>query len=116
MANWIDARCPNCGCTDEIDVAATIWVRLTRDGSDADASEYGSDHEYGDDSTAVCYACDHSAIFSDFLRPPTLLEALQQALTALNTAPRFRVPSLETNSYKIAAICDAAIKEHAKQS
>ena len=40
-----------------------------------------------------------------------MLEALDQALTALNTAPRFAVPSLDTNSYKIAALCEAAIRE-----
>jgi hypothetical protein len=40
---------------------------------------------------------------------PELLEALQQAVTALNTAPRFNVPGLGTDSYEIAAICDRAI-------
>jgi hypothetical protein len=38
-----------------------------------------------------------------------LLEALEQAVVALNTTPRFKVPSLDTNSYEIAAICDRAI-------
>ncbi len=40
---------------------------------------------------------------------PVLLEACEQALTALNTAPRFRVPALDTgtekmDSYKIASL------------
>jgi hypothetical protein len=39
-----------------------------------------------------------------------LLAVLQQASAALDTAPRFRVPSLGTDSYRIAALCDAAIK------
>jgi hypothetical protein len=38
-----------------------------------------------------------------------LLEALEQALQALNTAPRFRIPHLDTDSYEIAAACDRAI-------
>jgi hypothetical protein len=38
-----------------------------------------------------------------------LLAVLQKALAALNTAPRFKVPSLETDSYRIAALCDAVI-------
>lgn len=38
-----------------------------------------------------------------------LLEALKQARTALNTAPRFAVPSLDTDSYRIATICERAI-------
>jgi hypothetical protein len=38
-----------------------------------------------------------------------LLAALQHAATALNTAPRFKVPSLDTDSYAIAAVCDRAI-------
>jgi hypothetical protein len=38
-----------------------------------------------------------------------LLAALQQAVTALKTAPRFKVRSLDTDSYAIAAACDRAI-------
>ena len=38
-----------------------------------------------------------------------LLAALTRALAALNTAPRFRVASLDTDSYAIAAECDKAI-------
>jgi hypothetical protein len=40
---------------------------------------------------------------------PDLLAALTQAVAALNTAPRFSVPCLGTDSYAIAAICDRAI-------
>ena len=40
---------------------------------------------------------------------PELLAALDQAVKALNTAPRFHVPVLGTDSYKIAALCDRAI-------
>lgn len=39
-----------------------------------------------------------------------LLEALEQALVALNIAPRFSVPILGVaDSYAVAAICEAAI-------
>ena len=40
---------------------------------------------------------------------PLLLAALEQAVQALNTAPRFRVPHLDTDSYAIASICGRAI-------
>ena len=40
---------------------------------------------------------------------PDLLAALEQAVTALNRVPLFRVPSLDTDSYAIAATCDRAI-------
>ena len=40
-----------------------------------------------------------------------LLAALKQAITALNTAPRFAVPSLDTTSYEIAAQCDRVIAQ-----
>ncbi len=40
---------------------------------------------------------------------PDLLDALEQAVAALNEAPRFAVLGLDTDSYKIAAICDKAI-------
>jgi len=41
--------------------------------------------------------------------PADLLAALKLAQQALNTAPRFAVPSVNTDSYKIAAIVDNAI-------
>lgn len=38
-----------------------------------------------------------------------LLDALEEAVAALNQAPRFAVPGLDTDSYRIASICDKAI-------
>jgi hypothetical protein len=38
-----------------------------------------------------------------------LRETLALAVTALNTAPRFPVPSLDSDSYKIASLCDTAL-------
>jgi len=42
---------------------------------------------------------------------PKRLAALLQAIVALNTAPRFRVPGLgdKMDSYDVAALCDRAI-------
>jgi hypothetical protein len=40
-----------------------------------------------------------------------LLDALEQAVQALNTAPRFSVPHLDTDSYRIAIVCDHAIRK-----
>jgi hypothetical protein len=43
------------------------------------------------------------------LAAPDLFDALEKALTALNTAPCFKVPKLDTDSYAIAAACGRAI-------
>ena len=43
------------------------------------------------------------------LAAPDLLRALGKALAALNTATRFAVPSLGSDSYTIAAECERAI-------
>jgi hypothetical protein len=40
-----------------------------------------------------------------------LLLALTKALAALNAAPRFPVPSLNTDSYAIASICERAVAQ-----
>ncbi len=92
MANFLGYECPKCTSMDEIEVAGTIWLRLTADGTDADLADNHHDHEYQSDSQAVCQACGFQGKFGEFEPPkqdPDLLEALQQALTALNTAPRF---------------------------
>lgn len=41
---------------------------------------------------------------------PEMLTALKLAQQALNTAPKFKVPSANTDSYKIASAVDAAVK------
>jgi hypothetical protein len=38
-----------------------------------------------------------------------LLRSLERALVALNTAPRFRIPKLQSDSYAIAAECGKTI-------
>lgn len=65
MSNFLDAKCPKCGRTDQIDVAATVWLRLVDDGTDADLAEDG-DHEYSPESMANCEACGHSGELQTF--------------------------------------------------
>lgn len=43
------------------------------------------------------------------LAASSLFEALERALTALDTAPRFDVPALDCDSYAVAAECQQAI-------
>lgn len=58
-------RCSECGDSDQLDVAATLWIRLTRNGSDADASFDGS-HEWDDKSEIICNACNHTGTVGEF--------------------------------------------------
>jgi hypothetical protein len=44
------------------------------------------------------------------LAAPLLFEALRKATHALNTAPRFKVEVLDSDSYAIVAECDRAIR------
>lgn len=62
--NW-NMRCPVCGADDEIDIAATVNVRLCPDGTDVFAAANG-DHEWTDDSAASCTACGHHGKVRDF--------------------------------------------------
>ena len=57
--------CPNCGDCLRIDVAATVFVRLCRDGTDVFAAANG-DHEWTDHSGAKCCACGFGGNVSDF--------------------------------------------------
>ena len=65
MTNCFDLRCPKCGGTGHIDISASIWVRVTHDGTDPDLSKDGT-HEWGDDSPACCAACGHSGKVADY--------------------------------------------------
>ena len=65
MANAFDHVCPKCGDADHIDVAATIWLRLTEDGTDSEGAENG-DHEFTPDSLAVCQACEFTGKLGEF--------------------------------------------------
>ena len=65
MSNTFEMRCPKCGCEDQIDVQAAIRVRLTSDGTDADAAADGC-HHWTDDSSATCAACDYTGTVKEF--------------------------------------------------
>ena len=77
MTNFLDIHCPQCQRADRIDIAATLWVRLLADGTDADESRDGS-HEYDPRSTATCAACGYSGRLSSF--PDDLPEELTTAI------------------------------------
>jgi hypothetical protein len=65
MTNCFDLRCPKCGNSEEIDISAPVWARITNDGTDTDLSVNGG-HEWDDDSPARCAACCHSGKVGDF--------------------------------------------------
>ena len=65
LGNAHGLRCPECGKGDEIDIAATVWVRLCPDGSDVTQAANG-DHEWSNNSGAVCQACGHSGNAAEF--------------------------------------------------
>lgn len=54
--NQFGMACPKCGRGDALDVAARVWVRLTLDGTDADAA-LEHDHDWDNESACRCAAC-----------------------------------------------------------
>lgn len=80
-----DYHCPKCEEHTSIDILAEVWVRLTEEGTDADASGDGS-HIWGEDNRARCCDCDYQGFVRDFQRQTeghsaevtaALLEALE---------------------------------------
>ena len=67
MTNCLNLRCPVCGKSGEIDVRASIWARVTKDGTDADLS-HDRTHEWGDNSPVRCANCTCSGKVTDFRR------------------------------------------------
>jgi hypothetical protein len=65
MSNFLDIRCPKCRATDQIDIAATVWLRVMEDGTDADQSADGN-HEFEPTSPATCNACGFAGQVRDF--------------------------------------------------
>ncbi len=63
--NAFGMKCQKCGASDEIDVAAKVWIRLCPDGTDVTAAASG-DHEWDDDSNAVCVTCGHHGTVASF--------------------------------------------------
>jgi hypothetical protein len=58
-------KCPQCGASDCIDVAATVWVRLCRDGTDMFEAANG-DQEWTDNNAAYCGTCGHGGTVASF--------------------------------------------------
>lgn len=54
--NEFGMACPKCRHTDELDVTATIWVRLLHEG-DAPFLAFNTDQHWGDDSACRCNHC-----------------------------------------------------------
>ncbi|MGH9808302.1 MAG: hypothetical protein ACRD9W_13765 [Terriglobia bacterium] len=67
--NQFGLRCPHCGRSDEIDIAATVWVRLCPDGTDVTAAANG-DHDWEQGSSAKCCACGYHATVAEFRVKP----------------------------------------------
>ncbi|TXM96396.1 hypothetical protein FV242_33685 [Methylobacterium sp. WL64] len=65
MSALFDMACPACGSADRIDIAATVWVRVTPDGTDPDNAENG-DHEFTPASPAMCSGCGHRGTVAEF--------------------------------------------------
>ena len=63
-SEW-EMQCPKCKADDQIDIAATMYVRLLPDGTDPYESGQG-DTEWDDKSHAICRACDYSGKVSKF--------------------------------------------------
>jgi hypothetical protein len=64
IENASGMKCPQCGASDQIDVAASIWVRLCRDGTDPYEARM-QDHDWNQQSGACC-ACGFGGNVSDF--------------------------------------------------
>jgi hypothetical protein len=65
LDNAYGMRCPDCRRSDEIDISAAVWVRLCSDGTDA-AEAGNGDHEWDNDSAAVCHSCGHAGTVREF--------------------------------------------------
>ena len=65
---WHELACPGCGRDDCLDVEATLMIRLTEDGSDADLSEDGG-QIWDNDSSCICTSCRTSGKVLSFRSP-----------------------------------------------
>jgi len=65
--NTFGLTCPQCRDGGRIDICATVWVRLTPDGTDADESGNG-DHEWEGRSLATCSNCDWEGTVNELKR------------------------------------------------
>lgn len=56
MSCQFDLKCPECGSRNHLDIAATVWVRVTDHGTVCNESHDGS-HDWDDNSIARCDNC-----------------------------------------------------------
>lgn len=104
--NDFGMRCPKCGASNQIDIAATVWIRLCSDGTDVMQAANG-DHEWETGSLAACHSCGHSATVWDFnienQPDPAENEARAgRARTALQQYVAAKAEVFENNSSEIA--------------
>lgn len=83
MVNFLAIHCLKCQRADRIDIAATVWLRATPEGTDADQSSDGS-HDYEPGSTARCAACGYTGRLDSF--PDDLPEDLTAELANVEGA------------------------------
>jgi hypothetical protein len=67
IQNAFGMKCPHCGSSNRIDVAATVWVRLCPDGTHVFDAANG-DHEWMDKSAAYCDSCGHIGTVASFTK------------------------------------------------
>jgi len=65
LNNDYGMKCPRCGSSSRIDIAATVWVRLCLDGTDIFEAA-NSDQEWTDNSAAYCGSCGHGGTVASF--------------------------------------------------
>ncbi|OMI09504.1 hypothetical protein BSN85_16385 [Bradyrhizobium brasilense] len=63
MANFLDLACPHCDATDKIEIASTLWLRVTETGTEPD---FNGCYEYTPHSSAVCTNCGHAGTVRSF--------------------------------------------------
>ena len=104
LNNAFGMKCPDCRKSDQIDVAATIWVRLREDGTDVTEAANG-DHEWDKDSAAVCHSCGRAGMVREFdveHQPNANADRAERARTALRQYVEARGEVFEDSSSEIA--------------
>ena len=64
--NCFDLVCPDCCDGEALNIQAQVWVRLTIDGTDADATGNG-DHEWTNDSCFECCECGRTGTVGELI-------------------------------------------------
>jgi hypothetical protein len=104
LNNAFRMKCPNCRKSDEIDVAATVWVRLREDGTDVTEAANG-DHEWDNGSATVCHSCGHAGTAREFdveHQPDANDVRAERARTSLRQYVEARGEVFEDSSSEIA--------------